>query len=148
MWGINNTNRQIGLFGPELASIQQTRTEAWGEAYFRTWMKETLSLLWLIYQKKHQNLTRGVKLWVVKIWTVINMVLWPEKNRIWPPIILPTKLYYTLRGQGGVFLKFRSKLILWVFLIEGSNTYLLLLVLRKNIVPSQSYCRSKVSAHV
>ena len=53
-----------------------------------------------------------------------------------------------LRGQGGVFLKFLSKLILWVFLIEGSNIYLLLLVLRKNIVPSRSYRRSKVSAHV
>ena len=32
-----------------------------------------------------------------------------------------------LRGQGGggVYLKFLSKLILWVFLIEGSNIYLL-----------------------
>ena len=34
----------------------------------------------------------GGKLWVLKIWTVIDKVLWPEKNQIRPPIISPTKV--------------------------------------------------------
>ena len=41
-------------------------------------------------------MTRGVKLWGVKIWTVINMVLWPEKDQIRPPIKLPTNVSTTL----------------------------------------------------
>ena len=39
-------------------------------------------------------------------------------------------------------MKFLSKLILKLFLIEGSDIYQLLLVPWKNIVPSRSYRRS------
>ena len=51
-------------------------------------------------------------------------------------------------GGGGVFIKILLKLILWLFLIEGSDIYQLVLVPWKNIVPSLNYRRSKVSAYV
>ena len=57
----------------------------------------------------------------------------------------------SLRGQGGGGALFEISLEIDFMSVsdrEGSNTYLLLLVLWKNIVPSQSYRRSKVSAHV
>ena len=51
-------------------------------------------------------------------------------------------------GGGGVFIKILSKLTLYLFLVEGSDIYQLLLVPWKNIVPSRNYRRSKVSAYV
>ena len=53
-----------------------------------------------------------------------------------------------IKGAGGVFIKILSKLILQLFLIEGSDIYQLLLVPWKNIVPSRNYRWSKVSAYV
>ena len=47
-------------------------------------------------------------------------------------------------GQGGLF----SKSTFQLFLIEGSDIYLLLLIPWKNINLSRSYCWSKVSAVV
>ena len=38
-----------------------------------------------MYLKEHQYLTQGDKLWAVKIWTVINMALWPENDQFRPP---------------------------------------------------------------
>ena len=54
------------------------------------------------------------------------------------------------RGGGGrgVSIKIISKSTLWLFLIEGSDIYQLLLIPWKNIVPSRNYRRSKVSACV
>ena len=48
----------------------------------------------MMYLREHQYLIRGDKLWAVKIWTVINMALWPVNNQFRPPppIILPTKV--------------------------------------------------------
>ena len=51
-------------------------------------------------------------------------------------------------GGGGVFIKIMSKSTLWLFLIEGSDIYQLLLIPWKNIVPSRNDRRSKVSACV
>ena len=54
----------------------------------------------------------GVKCWVLKIWTVKNIEPFPEKYRIIPPVILPTKVdkmdtaYYIITSMAsgtGVF---------------------------------------------
>jgi hypothetical protein len=53
-----------------------------------------------------------------------------------------------LRGQGGSQGDGSSKLILLCFLKEESERYLLFFTSSKNIDPSQSYGRLKVSAYV
>ena len=53
-----------------------------------------------------------------------------------------------LRGPGRSRYDPSSKLILWCFLKEGNDIYQLLFTSLKNIDPSRSYRKLKVSAYV